>query len=114
MMNVQGNQAPAKQQNIFKKFENSSTKTVTEQSMNSRHCWDQLESLTENLYMHHTATKFVHSLLTNDQKQLHINVCLEFQEKTNENSTFISISRNIMGDKNWIYGYDPDTKQQTS
>jgi hypothetical protein len=33
MTNLQGDQAPAKQQKILKKFENSSTKTVTEQSM---------------------------------------------------------------------------------
>jgi hypothetical protein len=31
--NVQGNQAPAKRQKMLKKFDNSSTKTVAEQSM---------------------------------------------------------------------------------
>jgi hypothetical protein len=31
--NVQGNQAPAKRQKMLKKLENSSTKTVAEQSM---------------------------------------------------------------------------------
>jgi hypothetical protein len=36
MTNVQGGQAPAKQQKMLKKFENSSTETVTEQSMNSQ------------------------------------------------------------------------------
>jgi hypothetical protein len=34
--NVQGYQAPAKQQKMLKKFENSSTKTVTKQSMSSQ------------------------------------------------------------------------------
>jgi hypothetical protein len=33
MMNAQGNQAPAKRQKMLKKFENSSMKTVAEQSM---------------------------------------------------------------------------------
>jgi hypothetical protein len=36
MTNIQGDQAPAKQQKMLKKFENSSTKTVAEQSMNSQ------------------------------------------------------------------------------
>jgi hypothetical protein len=36
MTNVQGDQAQAKQQKMFKKIENSSKKTVTEQSMSSQ------------------------------------------------------------------------------
>jgi hypothetical protein len=36
MMNVQGNQAPAKRQKMLRKFENSSAKTVVEQSMSSQ------------------------------------------------------------------------------
>jgi hypothetical protein len=35
-MNVQGDQAPAKWQKMMKKFENSSMKTVAEQSMSSQ------------------------------------------------------------------------------
>jgi hypothetical protein len=63
-----------------------------------RHCWDHV-------------MKFVPRLLTNDQKQRHINVCLELRETTNEDPTFTRISRIIRGDKSWIYGYDPETKQ---
>jgi hypothetical protein len=33
MMNIQGNQAPAKRQKMLKKFGSSSMKTVAEQSM---------------------------------------------------------------------------------
>jgi hypothetical protein len=36
MTNVQGDQAPAKRQKMLNKFENSSMKTVAEQSMNSQ------------------------------------------------------------------------------
>jgi hypothetical protein len=36
MVNVQGNQAPAKQQKMLKKFENSSEKMVAKQFMNSQ------------------------------------------------------------------------------
>jgi hypothetical protein len=37
MTNVQGDHASAKQQKMLKKFENSSTKTVAEQSMSRHH-----------------------------------------------------------------------------
>jgi hypothetical protein len=36
MTNVHGDQAPAKRLKMLKKFENSSTKTITEQSMTSQ------------------------------------------------------------------------------
>jgi hypothetical protein len=36
MMNIHGDQAPAKRQKMLKKFENSSIKSVTEQSMSSQ------------------------------------------------------------------------------
>jgi hypothetical protein len=57
--------------------------------------------------MHCIAAKFVAQLLTNDQKEQCLNVCLELREKANEDPTFTSIFRIIMGDKSWIY--DPET-----
>jgi hypothetical protein len=36
MTNIKGNQAPAKQQKMLKKFESLSTKTVAEKSMSSQ------------------------------------------------------------------------------
>jgi hypothetical protein len=49
-------------------------------------------------------------LLKNDRKQRRINMCLELWEKANEYPTLFS--KIITGDKSWIYGYDPETKQQ--
>jgi hypothetical protein len=66
------------------------------------------EILKENLNMRHIAAKFVPWLLTNDQKQRHVNVCLELWVKANKDPT--SISRIITDDESWIYGYDPETK----
>jgi hypothetical protein len=60
------------------------------------------------------ATKFVPGLLTNDQKQLHVNVSLELRKKAKENPTFTCISKIITGDESWIYGYDTETKQLSS
>jgi hypothetical protein len=39
-------------------------------------------------------------------------MCLELRAKANEDSTFIC--RIITGDESWIYGYEPETKQQSS
>jgi hypothetical protein len=64
--------------------------------------------------MHSISAKFVPQLLTNDQNQWCVNMCLELLEKANEDPTFMSISRIIMGDESWIYGYDPETTQQSS
>jgi hypothetical protein len=71
------------------------------------------EILTKYLNMHRIAVKFVPQLLTNDQGQRHVNVCLELQEKANKDPTFISSI--IMGDDSWVYsyGYDPETKQRS-
>jgi hypothetical protein len=70
------------------------------------------EILTENLNMRYIAAKFVTRPLTNDQTQRRVNVCLELCEKANEDPAFIS--RIIMGEEGWSYGYDPETKQEES
>jgi hypothetical protein len=68
--------------------------------------------LTENLNMRLITAKFVPWLLTNDQRQQCVNVFRELQEKANEDPAFFSGI--VMGDESWIYGYDPETKQQSS
>jgi hypothetical protein len=61
MTNFQGDQAPAKQEKMLKKIENSSMKAVTEQSMSSQTSLGSViygifqEILTENLNMHRIA-----------------------------------------------------------
>jgi hypothetical protein len=50
--------------------------------------------------------------LTADQKRRHVNVCEELRQIATDDVTFLS--RVITGDESWIYGYDPETKQQSS
>jgi hypothetical protein len=64
--------------------------------------------------MRRIAAKFVPRPLTNDQKQRVIYLSIELREKANEDPKFASISGIITGDESWIYGYDPETKQQSS
>jgi histone-lysine N-methyltransferase SETMAR len=50
--------------------------------------------------------------LTADQKQQRVNVCEELRQIASDDVTFLFWV--ITGDESWIYGYDPETKQQSS
>jgi hypothetical protein len=71
MMNIQGDQAPAKQQKILKNWRTHPWRLSPSSSWARRHLWYQLWSLpvdvTENLNMHRIAAKFVPQVFTNDQ-----------------------------------------------
>jgi hypothetical protein len=51
-------------------------------------------------------------ILTADQKQQCVNICKELHQIASDDATFLS--RVITVDESWIYGYDPETKQQAS
>jgi hypothetical protein len=72
--------------------------TVAEQSMSLQ---TPLESVME--FAKWSSQKFVPRLLTTDQKQRRVNVCLELRE-ANEDPTLIS--RIIPGNQSCIYSYD--------
>ena len=46
------------------------------------------------------------------QKQQRVNVCTEIRQLASDDETFLS--RFITGDETWVYGYDPETKRQSS
>jgi hypothetical protein len=50
--------------------------------------------------------------LTADQKQQCANVSEELCQKASNDETLLS--RVVTGDESWIYGSDPQTKQQSS
>jgi len=62
--------------------------------------------------MHGVAAKFVPRILTADQKQQRVNFCTELRQLASDDENFLS--RVITGDESWVYGYDPETKQQSS
>ena len=66
--------------------------------------------LTEKLQMHHVSAKFVPRLLTDDQKENHVDISQELLANANENLLKIIIT----GDETWVYGYDVETKMQSS
>jgi len=68
--------------------------------------------LADNLNMRCISARFVPRLLSDDRKTLHISVYRELKQQARDNPNFIS--NIIPGDETWVYGYDPETKQQSS
>ena len=65
-----------------------------------------------DLGMHRVAARFVPKLLNSDQKPLRVEICHDVLLKWDDDPSFLS--RIITGDETWVYGYDPQTKQQSS
>jgi len=68
--------------------------------------------LTEKLNMQRVATKFVSRVLTEDQKANRVNISQELLDR-------VSVDENVLktivtGDETWVYGYDVETKAQSS
>ena len=68
--------------------------------------------LTEELHTKRVAAKFVPRFLSEDQRDNRLDVCheMKFQLKTAPDF----LSKIITGDEAWCYGYDSETKQQSS
>jgi hypothetical protein len=56
--------------------------------------------------------KFVPNLLSQEQQQLRFGVARDMLECTNRAPEFLKTM--ITGDEIWVYGYDPETKMQSS
>jgi len=68
--------------------------------------------LTEDLQMKHVCAKFVPRLLTDDQREQRQTIARDLFGRSCEDVQFL---KNIVtGDESWVYGYDPETKQQSS
>ena len=68
--------------------------------------------LTEKLQMRRVSAKFVPRLLTNDQKENRVQISQELL--TNASGNYNFLKNIITGDETWVYGYDVETKMQSS
>ncbi|XP_037570474.2 uncharacterized protein LOC119452325 [Dermacentor silvarum] len=68
--------------------------------------------MVEDLAMKIVAAKFMPKLLTLEQKQLRVEVSQYMLDSTNSDPDFMNTI--ITGDASWVYGYDPETKSQSS
>jgi hypothetical protein len=60
--------------------------------------------------MKRVTAKFVPRLLTEEQKNKHVNVYRDLQEQLKNDPQFLT--KVVTGDESWCYGYDPESKQQ--
>jgi len=58
------------------------------------------------------SAKFVPKLLTMEQKQLRLEIAQDMLDCIESDSNFLNTV--ITGDESWVYGYDPETKAQSS
>ncbi|XP_068620627.1 histone-lysine N-methyltransferase SETMAR-like [Battus philenor] len=68
--------------------------------------------LSDNLGMRRFAAKIVPKLLNFDQKQHRMNIANEMLESVRDDPNLLQ--RVITGDESWVYGYDVETKAQSS
>ena len=68
--------------------------------------------LTDDLHVKHVCTKFVPHLLTYDQREQRQTIARDLFERSCEDVQFL---KNVVTDDDfWVYGYDLETKQQSS
>ncbi|UYV79244.1 hypothetical protein LAZ67_17001721 [Cordylochernes scorpioides] len=65
-----------------------------------------------DLGMRRVAAKFVPKLLNCDQKQHRMNIANEMLDSVRDDPNLLQ--RDITGDESWVYGYDVETKAQSS
>jgi len=68
--------------------------------------------LTEDLGRKRVAAKFDPWLLSREQKEFRAAVAQDLLETANNDPDFLK--KIITGDESWVYGYDPETKTQSS
>lgn len=70
------------------------------------------EILRSDLYMRRVAAKFVPKLMSAEQKELRVEVAQDLLDTTSTDPEFLNTV--ITGDESWVYGYEPETKVQSS
>ena len=68
--------------------------------------------LSDVLGIRRVSAKFVPKLLNFDQKKRRMTIAQEMLNAVNEDPDFLK--RAITGDESWVYGYDVETKSQSS
>ncbi|CAB0013034.1 unnamed protein product, partial [Nesidiocoris tenuis] len=75
--------------------------------------WSSIQRIvSKDLHMRRVAAKLVPRLLTDEQRERRLQACFELQNQLQEDPAFFS--KVITGDESWCYGYDPETKHQSS
>jgi len=68
--------------------------------------------LTNDLALQRVSAKFVLKLLPMEQKQFRLEITQDMLDSANSDPEFLNIM--TTGDESWVYGYNPETKAQSS
>ena len=68
--------------------------------------------LTEGLCMRRVLAKFIPKLLMEQQKELCVEITQDMLDCANNDLDFTKTT--ITGDETWVYGYDPESKFESS
>ena len=68
--------------------------------------------LTEDSFMRRVSAKFIRKLLTEQQKELHVEIAQGLLDCANNGLEFTKTI--ITGDETWVYGYNSESKFQSS
>jgi len=68
--------------------------------------------LTTDLNMRRVSAKFVPRVLTVEKKQQPLSISLELRDRAASDCSFLG--NVITRDETWVYGYDPETRVQSS
>jgi DNA-binding Xre family transcriptional regulator len=68
--------------------------------------------LSDELGMKRVSAKLVPKLLTEEQMEHRVKMCLDLKNRVSNDPSFIKSI--ITDDETWVYGYDPETKFQSS
>ncbi|GFW38321.1 protein GVQW3 [Trichonephila clavipes] len=70
------------------------------------------EIMRKDLNMRRVSVKFVPRLLTEDQQFQRLATSSDLFQSASDDPKFMKLI--ITGDESWVYGYDPETKRQSS
>lgn len=100
-------------QNVEKLIRSNRRLTIRELAEDFNISYGSIQSiLTDNLHMRRVSAKFVPRLLSGEQKEIRVSICRELKDRLDANPNFMD--KIITGDESWVYGYDPETKMQSS
>jgi hypothetical protein len=68
--------------------------------------------LKDNLSIRHIAANFMAHLMHEEQKENHVSMHQDLQWSLDRGPE--SLLKIVTGDETWVYGYEPEIKQQSS
>ncbi|CAH1996265.1 unnamed protein product [Acanthoscelides obtectus] len=86
--------------------------TIDQLSVSSELSWSSVQRILTDLGMKRVAAKFVPRAPTDNYREHQVETYRTLKPQLESDPNFLS--KIITGDETWCYGYDPETKQQSS